>query len=167
MKKEFIFLTLIMLFSINAFAVNSNVTYSCTNSTTLLENTTYSDGSYQYGYLPCQDGCENGYCINSSPVLKLGLLGVISLIATAFFFYKAIDFFEIKSIKLLFFTLAIIMVISAVIESGVIGINWISTQSNSELLIGIGTSLVYIFIFVMVYAMIKFIKDFYDSMKKK
>lgn len=167
MKKIIIFLILLLTFSVNVFSLNSSITYSCNNSTTLLKNTTYADGTYQYEYSHCQDGCENGYCVNSLPILNLGLLGVISLIASAFFFYKAIDFFDINSMKLLFFTLSIIMVISAIIESGVIGLNFVSTQTNSELLVGIGTSIVYIFIFIMMYAMIKFIKDFYVNLKAK
>ncbi len=167
MRKEIIFVIILFLFSTSVFSLSSNTTYSCSNSTTLVKNVLDSNGVYSYSYIPCPDGCSNGYCVDSNPSLKLGLLGVISLIASAFFFYKAIDFFDINSMKLLFFTLSIIMVISAIIESGVIGLNFVSTQTNSELLVGIGTSIVYIFIFIMMYAMIKFIKDFYVNLKAK
>ena len=87
MKFKIIFL--LMLISVNIFAVNSTTTYSCNDTTTLLKNTTYSDGTYSYVYQACENGCLNGFCVSTTEtnnflnltIILLLLISIILIIA--------------------------------------------------------------------------------------
>lgn len=76
-------LSLLLLLSAG-LALNSTTRYSCYDDSTLLKNVSYSDGSWDAEYLPCEFGCYDGACADKTLSVK-GNLSWLFFAASVFF----------------------------------------------------------------------------------
>ena len=121
MKFKIIFL--LLLISINALAINSTTTYTCSDTTTLFKNTTYSDGTYSYDYQSCENGCLNGFCVSTSETNNFLNLTIVLLLIISIILIMAGNYFysENQTIGLSLMGIGILIILLSLFLIGVYG----------------------------------------------
>lgn len=84
---------------------NTTTSFSCLNETTLLVNTSSTDGTWAAQKVPCEFGCYEGACVERAPdhARFFGFL----LLGVAFFFGMMFWFLKNDTLGLAFFILSL------------------------------------------------------------
>jgi hypothetical protein len=169
-----LWLALILLFITPTLASVDYTQTSCLNTTTLQTEYFTDNGTGNtttaYDYLGCQYGCNNGAC--KDPIGEFSYAG---LVITCFIAFGLVCVFiintfakEEESLKMLFFFIALFMLVGAALVAGIIGSDYIGTaiEGISNTILGVSTTLLYVISFLIAYVLIMWIKNVVSSIGK-